>query len=115
MLQARSFSELNKLGELIPQAILSKPLSYFEQQLQFKIVQGEDDLDIFEGLALATNEGLPFALKHYPGYPPDTTTIYLLPKFRDVAEISKVIRMIVEELRLPLSAIEWQRSDNPEF
>jgi hypothetical protein len=114
MLRPMPFSTVNKL-DLVPQAILRKPLSYFENQLHTKVVHGEDDLDVFEGVALSLNDKLPFALKYYPGYPKNTTTIYLSAEVSDVQEISEIVRVIVRELELSDEAIEWQRSDDPDL
>jgi hypothetical protein len=114
MLRRLPFSEVSKL-DLIPQAILSMPLSYFQKQFMVEIVQGQDDLDVFEGAAMLVDDRLPFALKHYPGYPDDTTTIYLSHELTDIQEITRVIGMIVRELGLPKKAVSWQRSDNPEL
>src|SRR5713226_3227673 len=90
MLRTVPFSELSKL-DLIPQAIISRPLSYFHKQLKIEISQGEDDLDVFEGAALWVDNRLPFALKHYPGYPDNTTTVYLSDEFTDIGEITRMI------------------------
>ena len=114
MLRTVSFSEVSKL-DLIPQAIINKPLSYFHKHLKIEIVHGRDDLDEFEGAALLVDNALPFALKHYPGYPDNTTTIYLSHELKDLEEISRAISIIVKELRLPKKAVSWQRSDNPEL
>jgi hypothetical protein len=114
MLRRVSFSEVSKL-DLIPQAIISRPLSYFKEKFMVEIVQGKDDLDVFEGAAMVVDDRLPFALKHYPGYPDNTTTIYLTHELTDIQEITRIIRMIVRELGLPKEAVSWQRSDNPEL
>jgi hypothetical protein len=114
MLRAVTFSEFSKL-DLIPQAIISRPLSYFHKQLKIEISQGEDDLDVFEGAALWVDNRLPFALKHYPGYPDNTTTVYLPDEFTDIGEITRIISLIIKELQLPKDAVSWQRSDDPEL
>src|SRR2546422_342010 len=101
--------------ELIPQAILNRPLSYFQKQLHVEIIRGEDDLDVFDGVALSIDGRVRFALKHYPGYPDNTTTIYLSREFKDVGEISRLVELIVDELQLPQEAVFWQRSDNPDL
>ncbi|HTT76026.1 MAG TPA: hypothetical protein VMF50_08600 [Candidatus Binataceae bacterium] len=108
------FSEITKL-DLVPQAILRKPLSYFQRHLHMDIVRGEDDLDAFEGAALSLNGTLPFALKHYAGYPENTTTIYLSGNVTDIDAITSIINTIVRELELNNEAVEWQRSDDPDL
>lgn len=107
--------EIKELGniELIPQAIIKKPISYFDGRFGIHVVSDHDDLDAYQGAALSLNGELPFALKHYSGFPPDTTTIYLSGEFRDVQQITGIIAKILSELGLPSSAIFWQRADNP--
>ncbi len=104
----------NEFGsiEWIPQAIISRPVSYFERHFGYQFVQGSDDLDDYEEATFLLN-GLPVALMHYRGYPKDTTTVYLPFGLRDVAQILQVIGAIAKALALPPDAISWQRSDNP--
>jgi hypothetical protein len=104
----------NEFGsiEWIPQAIISRPISYFEGQFGFRFNQGSDDLDDYEEATFSL-DGLPVALMHYRNYPQGTTTIYLPFGFRDTARILQVIGAIAKELALPPDAVSWQRSDNP--
>jgi hypothetical protein len=109
--------EIRELGniELIPQAIIKKPISYFDGRFGIRVVSDRDDFDEYQGAALSLNGKLRFALKHYAGYPPDTTTIYLAREFSDVQEITGIVARILREFELPSSAIFWQRADSPDF
>lgn len=98
--------------ELIPQAILDAPLSFFAKRWNIKFTQGTDELDSFQGAALRL-DGIPFALRHYRGYPEDTTTLYLPREVSDLSKITAVIAAIVDALELSASAIRWQRADDP--
>ncbi len=99
--------------ELLAQAIIARPISYFSDALGIQIAKGVDDFDEFEGAALRLNGNLPFALKHYAGHPDETTTIYLPYTINDVAQITAIIRRIAEELHIAHIWIAWQRMDNP--
>ena len=113
MLYPISLSELGKV-DLVPQAILNKPVSYFEKR-GIHFVKGEDELDTYEGAAFLLDNNVRFALKHHPGYPDDTTTVCLAKSIHDLQQITKLVRKIVEALELSLAVIQWQRSDNPEL
>jgi hypothetical protein len=113
MLRPIPIAELGKI-DLIPQAILNRPVSYFEKHgIQF--VQADDELDNYEGAALVLDNNLRFALKHHRGYPNDTITIYLSKEIQNLQQITSIVRRIVEELKLTPEVIRWQRSDNPDF
>jgi hypothetical protein len=112
MLHSIDFKELSNM-ELVPQAIISKPIASFDRRPKIVLVDGEDDFDVFRGAALSLNGDLLFALKHYRGYPDDTTTIYLPRGVTDVKEITRIVKRIVQELELPTSVIRWQRADDP--
>jgi hypothetical protein len=99
--------------ELLPQAIIARPISYFSDTLGIQISKSADDFDEFEGAALRLNGELSFALKHYAGYPDETTTIYLPYTIRDVAQITAAIRRIAKELHIASVWIAWQRMDDP--
>ena len=111
MLRAISSDEFGSI-EWIPQAIINRPVSYFENHFGFRFAAGSDDLDEYQEVILSL-DGLPVALMHYRGYPEDTTTVYLPFGFRDVARILQVIGAIAKELALPPDAVSWERSDNP--
>jgi hypothetical protein len=111
MLRPVPSDELGSI-EWIPQAIISRPVSYFEQRFGFRFTRGSDDLDDYEEATFSL-DGLPVALMHYSNYPQGTTTIYLPFGFHDTARILQVIGLIAKELALPPDAVSWQRSDNP--
>jgi len=114
MLRPIPLKDLDKI-ELVPQAIIKKPVSYFQDTLGIKFVELHDDLDVYDGAALSLNGKLPIALKHYRGHPPDTTTIYLSRELRNNGEISRIVQRIIKELKLAPDAVSWQRSDSPEL
>jgi len=101
--------------EMIPQAIFAQPVSFFEGRHAIHFVEAHDDLDSYLGAALALNDSLPFALRHYRGHPENTTTLYLAKEISDIEEISRLVAAIAKELSIPRDRIEWQRSDNPEL
>jgi hypothetical protein len=99
--------------DLIPQAVIGKPVLFFEQHLGLQFIDGFDDLDYYRGAAFYLDDELSFALMHHRGDPPDTTTLYLPREIRDLQEISRAVEAIVKEMRIPRDSIAWQRSDNP--
>ena len=101
--------------DLVPQAIINRPISFFHDQLGIDFVPDRDDLDEYEGAFLTFNGKWAFALRHYKGHPANKTTIYLLREFNKVETISNMIQEIVHELELPPDALFWQRSDNPDL
>jgi hypothetical protein len=108
--------DMTKLGrtDFIPHAIIRKPISYFENK-GFSFVRDADNLDVYEGAAFLL-DGLLFALKHYPGYPENTTTVYLTRDLgEDVPKITASIRAILRALDLSPDALAWERRDNPDY
>ncbi len=101
--------------DLVPQAIIKKPPSYFHEKLGIEFVDSYDDLDRFDGALLALNGDRAFALKHYRGEPADTTTVYLSRDDQDVETISAIVNEILRALEISPDAVVWQRSDNPEL
>ena len=99
--------------EFVPQAIVDRPLSYFADALKLPIVRGHDDFDEFEATAVELGDHLLVELKHYAGYPPNTTTIYLPYEVTNVERITELIRFISHELGIKNSWISWQRADDP--
>jgi hypothetical protein len=99
MLRAIRFKDLDKI-EWVPQAVIRKPLSYFRDVLGITFIQAHDDLDEYEGATLSLDGGQTVALRHYRGYPADTTAVYLPLELRNIGEISRVIERLVEELKL---------------
>lgn len=104
---------LEREVELVPQAVIRRPIG-FARALGFEPVEGEDDFDRYQGLALEL-DGLAFALKHYAGHPDGTTTLYLPRTVHDLEEISGCVAAVLEALRVPRTDIDWQRADGPDF
>jgi hypothetical protein len=113
--------------DLIPQAVIGKPVSFFEKHLSLHFIDDCDDLDYYRGAAMCLDDKLSFALMHHRSDPPDTTTLYLFSplqkgegpgerlsrEIHDLEQISKAIRAVVDELKIPLDLIHWQRSHGP--
>ena len=95
--------------EWIPQAIIRKPVSWFQKRLGLKFFEDSDNLDYFEGTLPTRVGNCSFVLRHYRGFPPDVTGIYLPRGVTDAIEIAKLIKKVMEKLSLPSSAISWQR------
>lgn len=96
--------------DLVPQAILSLPISHFAK-LYGDFQTREDDFDVYEGAEFAISSGARFSLRRYRGYPRDTTTIYLPSQVSDVREISALVLEIVHALEVPPTLVQWQRLD----
>jgi hypothetical protein len=109
-IQPLDLNSVKEQVELLPQAVLGRPISHFA--LRMPVVEGHDDFDKFQGAALLLN-GERLALIHYAGHPSDTVTVYLPWYIRDVDQITTIIGRLVEELDLPREAIIWQRADDP--
>lgn len=99
--------------DLIPQAIINRPTSHFASMFKIPFTREHDDLDEYEVAALRIGDRLVFALKHYAGYPPNTTTIYLPDSITQIGEITQIIGVIADELRISRDWIVWQRVDDP--
>jgi hypothetical protein len=113
MLRPLKFDELGK-SDLIPQAIIRKPISYFAEQ-GFELVRDNDALDSFEGTAFSLDGGLRFALMHHRGNPADETTVYLTRDFgHDISKITASIRRILAALELPSESLVWERRNDPD-
>ncbi len=113
MIKRISSKDLDEV-ELVPQAILDLPISYFATEYG-AFETREDDFDIYEGADFAISSGVKFSLRRYRGYPKDTTTIYLPSGVSSVGEVSALLSTILNGLNLQTSAVKWQRSDNPEL
>ncbi|MBV8359387.1 MAG: hypothetical protein JO189_15840 [Deltaproteobacteria bacterium] len=113
MLRPLNFGELSK-RDLIPQAIIDKPMSYFAKQ-GFALVHDSDALDSFEGIALLLDD-LPFALIHHRGNPNNETTVYLTRDFgHNIDKISASIRDILVALNISSESLIWERRNDPDL
>jgi hypothetical protein len=99
--------------ELIPQAVLKYPPSYFEKNLGLAFEDKWDGLGDFRGVLLSL-DNLVFALKRYKGHKEGTTTLYLSRDLTDVGTITQIVDTIVKGLGLNAADISWQRKDTPD-
>lgn len=104
-------SELSGI-EFVPQAIVDRPISYFAEKLNVEITRGHDDFDEYEAAAVQVGDFI-VELKHYAGYPPNTTTIYLPYEIEGLARVTLLIDVVADELGISRSWISWQRSLDP--
>lgn len=114
MIRQLRFENLREM-DLVPQAIIGRPVSYFVDSLNIRLMTGHDDLDEFEGASLLLNDETPFALRHYAGHPEGTVTIYLPREYRDVDQITNIVRLIVSDLHVDRGDVIWQRADDPDL
>jgi hypothetical protein len=101
--------------ELVPQALIELPIWDLAKRLHAELEKGSDDFDNYFGAGAILDDQVPFAVMHYSGHPKDTSTIYLEFDLKETDVISKIISMIVSELKLPVDAIKWQRKDGLKF
>ena len=109
-----SLNDLMGMSDLVPQAIIRKPVSHFVKKFGYAPSEGKDDLDHFEGVALTLN-GVRFAIIHYAGFPKNVSSIYLEHELREIGDIKKILAMIATDLRLKEDTFEWRRQDDPDF
>lgn len=100
---------------LVPQAVIGKPVSYFENNMKLHFVRDHDEFDDYEGAAFRLNGRLVFTIMHYKGHPRDTTTVYLPYAISDINQITETIYTILAALNLERNVLLWQRADNPEL
>jgi hypothetical protein len=98
--------------DVIPQAILSLPVQAVVREAY---VTGNDDFDRYEGASFKLDNEVEIAVRHYHGHPIDTTTIYIDRRQHDIEKITKLIRKILNELDVPLDALQWERKDSPDL
>jgi hypothetical protein len=101
-------------GEFIPQAVVSIPVSTFAERAGAKVERGIDGLGSFEGLAYLLST-IHFCVLHYEGHPPDTSSIYLPAKYKNVTLITALLKWILKSLKVSSKNILWQRKDNPDL
>jgi hypothetical protein len=93
--------------DVAPQAIFWRALKYFSVCIRKR----EDDLDEFEALSFIIGNDIRFDLRTYAGHPKYTVTLYLPNDIVDEAEISRIIKAVVEKMSVPKNAIAWQRGE----
>jgi hypothetical protein len=92
--------------DLVPQAVIAIPTTYFTRVFGCQFHKEADDLDNYEAAFFRLDDDLPFALIHYRGEPTDRTTLYFREDNRDS---SNVIRRILSEFVIADAAPEWVR------
>jgi hypothetical protein len=102
-------------GDMLPQAVVNLPVSYFAERFGGHLEKGHDELDYFEGTGFVLDGILPFAMKHYRGHPGGTSTIYLPFSIQRVEMISDIVGRIASAMGFPTGAIIWQRADDPDL
>src|SRR4051812_28094743 len=99
--------------DLSPQAVLKQPVSFFARF--GNVTYGRDDLDEFEGGSFLLDNNLLFAIMHYNGHPPGTSTIYLPASINNVEVITRLVHDIVLGFGLEEADIDWERADDPDL
>jgi hypothetical protein len=98
--------------DVIPQAIIALPVD----KIGLKYLREEsDDFDLYQGASFKLDDKIEIAVRHYRGHPKNTTTIYIDRRERDVGHITHLIRKILEELHIPVEALQWERQHDPEL
>jgi hypothetical protein len=91
--------------EVVPHAILWRPLAYFTMQTRKDV----DDLDEFEGASFLIGNEISFDLRKYAGHPDFTVSVYLPMEIEKQTDIDRIVDRIVKEFALPKSAVSWRR------
>lgn len=105
MIKQVSITELGRV-DFVPQAVVRSPIRYFSDRFGFKLSSDTDDLDEYESAFFHLNDGFPFALIHYRGNPPDTTTIYFGREI-DPKDVPEIVGIILDNLKLPEDSLLW--------
>jgi hypothetical protein len=98
--------------EVIPQAIIGLPI---HEVVGKWLDKGYDDLDYFMGASFRFDDEVEIAVRHYQGYPEGTSTIYIDSKVKNVEVISGLVRRILDNLKIPTSALQWERANDPDL
>ena len=101
--------------ELIPQAIINKPIKYFSDNFEINFLRTYDDLDWFEGVVLDLSDKIEYALRCYQGQSDTTTTIYLPHEHWCLDKITATIREILTVYNLTEKDLMWERKDGEGF
>jgi hypothetical protein len=100
--------------DVVPQAVIALPVKKIVGR-KADISSGSDDLDYFEGASFKLDNKIEIAVRHYRGHPENTSTIYIDRRQDDIEQITRLIRKILDELHVPLTALQWERRNNPEY
>jgi len=100
--------------DVVPQAIINMPVEAVIGRLT-DIRRGSDDLDYFVGASFKLDNKIEIALRHYDGHDKGTTTIYIDRREKSVEHITRLIRIILDELDVPVKALQWERQNDPDL
>jgi hypothetical protein len=100
--------------DVLPQAIINMPIELVVGS-RADVRRDADDLDYFDGASFKLNRTIEIAVRHYDGHPKDTTTLYIDRRERNVEQITRLIRVILEELHVPEKALQWERRNDPDL
>jgi hypothetical protein len=105
MFRQVSLAELGRV-DLVEQAVLEIPVSYFAEKKGIAFASDCDDLDRYEAAFFTLAEGIPFALMHYRGNPENHTSVYLDRRLRGAA-LRRLLDDILNGFGLPKSSLTW--------
>lgn len=100
-------------AEFVPQAVVKRPLEYFERGFGVRFADDADDLDSYKVAGLRFDDRVPLALIQYSGHPEDEVTLYMTHDPDRFEEAARLLPALLEALRLPPEAITWTREPSP--
>lgn len=100
--------------DVVPQAIINMPVEAVIGRLT-DIRRGSDDLDYFVGASFKLDNKIEIAVRHYDEHDKGTTTIYIDRREKSVEDITRLIRIILDELDVPVKALQWERQNDPDL
>jgi hypothetical protein len=92
--------------DLVEQAVLDIPVSYFIDKMGIAFESDCDDLDWYKGAFFMLEEGIPFALIHYRGNPENHTSLYLDRGLRG-PDLRRALAAILNDFGLSPNALTW--------
>jgi hypothetical protein len=98
-------------SDVLPQAILWRPLPYFTTLYR----EDEDSLDHFRVVTFTIDNDLSFDLRTYRGHPYQTVTVYFPFKMQTLDDILPAIELVIAETAIPKFAVAWRRDWDFEF
>ncbi len=99
----------NALGkvDLVEQAVIGIPVSYFADRKGIAFERDCDDLDYFDGAFFTLDDNITkFALIHYRGNPENHTALYL-DRALQGADLSKIVEHILGSFDIPGGYLTW--------
>jgi hypothetical protein len=98
--------------DVVPQAIIALSV---QEIVGVQVSSGQDDFDSFEGASFMLDREIEIAVRHYRGHPKNKSTIYIDRRESDVQTITRLIRKILSEFEVPITALEWERQNDPDL